>query len=131
MRPRTPSGRGTRCSIAWLLWRKNLPARRWTLEISSASVARPPARGEVHVRRVLLVMVAVSCLSVSACGDDDDGGGAGGGDSAETKEVTIGWTPPDITGVFKTATNYFEKAAADAKSAGFEVEVISRSPATH
>ena len=27
-----------------------------------------------------------------------------------TKEVTIGWTPPDITGVFKTATDYFEQA---------------------
>ena len=49
----------------------------------------------------------------------------------ETKEVTIGWTPPDITGVFKTATDYFERAADDAKRHGFDVEIISRSPATH
>ena len=25
--------------------------------------------------------------------------------------IVIGWTPPDITGVFKTATDFFEKAA--------------------
>lgn len=46
-------------------------------------------------------------------------------------KVVIGWTPPDITGVFKTATDFFEKAAADAKKNGIDVEVISRSPATH
>jgi ribose transport system substrate-binding protein len=64
-------------------------------------------------------LVAVSC-----------GGDEGGGARAEEK-ITIGWTPPDITGVFKTATNFFEKGAADANGAGFDVEVISRSPATH
>lgn len=46
-------------------------------------------------------------------------------------KVVIGWTPPDITGVFKTATDFFEKGAADAKKAGIDVQVISRSPATH
>jgi len=46
-------------------------------------------------------------------------------------KVVIGWTPPDITGVFKTATDFFEKAAADARKNGIDVEVISRSPATH
>ncbi len=33
--------------------------------------------------------------------------------------------------MFKTATDFFEKAAADAKTHGLDVEVISRSPATH
>jgi len=47
------------------------------------------------------------------------------------KKITIGWTPPDITGVFKTATDYFEKAAEDAVRHGIDVEVISQSPATH
>jgi len=42
----------------------------------------------------------------------------------EPVKVTIGWTPPDITGVFKTATDFFEKSAADAGKHGFEVEVI-------
>jgi ribose transport system substrate-binding protein len=45
--------------------------------------------------------------------------------------IVIGWTPPDITGVFKTATDFFELAAADANANGFNVEVISQSPATH
>ena len=30
------------------------------------------------------------------------------------EKITIGWAPPDITGVFKTATDYFEKSAEDA-----------------
>jgi ribose transport system substrate-binding protein len=49
--------------------------------------------------------------------------------AAET--IVIGWTPPDITGVFKTATDYFEKSAKDAKASGIDVKVISQSPATH
>ena len=50
---------------------------------------------------------------------------------AEDKKITIGWTPPDITGVFKTATDFFEKGAKDAANQGIKVEVISQSPATH
>jgi ribose transport system substrate-binding protein len=47
------------------------------------------------------------------------------------EEIVIGWTPPDITGVFKTATDFFEASAEDANAHGFKVEVISQSPATH
>ncbi|MFH1009075.1 MAG: sugar ABC transporter substrate-binding protein [Candidatus Latescibacterota bacterium] len=47
------------------------------------------------------------------------------------EKIVIGWTPPDITGVFKTATDFFEKAAADGNAAGFDIEIISQSPATH
>ncbi|MFW6137748.1 MAG: sugar ABC transporter substrate-binding protein [Spirochaetota bacterium] len=53
------------------------------------------------------------------------------GAKKEKEEIIIGWTPPDITGVFKTATNYFEKAAEQARENGINVEVLSRSPATH
>lgn len=45
--------------------------------------------------------------------------------------IVIGWAPPDITGVFKTATDFFEAAAEDAKKHGLNVEIITRSPATH
>jgi len=45
--------------------------------------------------------------------------------------IVIGWTPPDITGVFQTATDFFEASAADANAHGFDVQVISQSPATH
>ncbi|HET7727632.1 MAG TPA: sugar ABC transporter substrate-binding protein [Candidatus Limnocylindrales bacterium] len=54
---------------------------------------------------------------------------AGGG--RWEQPIVIGWTPPDITGVFKTATDFFEKAAADAGQHGFNVQIVSRSPATH
>jgi ribose transport system substrate-binding protein len=77
----------------------------------------------------LAAALALCTVSAAACGDDDSGGGGGGGRASE--EIVIGWTPPDITGVFKTATNFFEKAAADANAAGFNVKVESRSPATH
>ncbi len=45
--------------------------------------------------------------------------------------IVIGWTPPDITGVFKTATDFFEASAADGNAQGFDIEIISQSPATH
>ncbi len=51
--------------------------------------------------------------------------------TAAADQITIGWTPPDITGVFKTATDYFEKGAKDAIANGIDVKVISQSPATH
>lgn len=77
-------------------------------------------------RRVGLAVAAVLVALVAASCGGDDGGGA-----RFEQEITIGWTPPDITGVFKTATNFFEKAADDANSHGFKVKVLSRSPATH
>jgi ribose transport system substrate-binding protein len=45
--------------------------------------------------------------------------------------IVIGWTPPDITGVFKTATDFFEKSAADANANGFDVQVIAQATTTH
>jgi ribose transport system substrate-binding protein len=47
------------------------------------------------------------------------------------KPIVIGWAPPDITGVFKTATDFFQAAAKDAGQHGFQVQVIAQSPATH
>jgi ribose transport system substrate-binding protein len=47
------------------------------------------------------------------------------------KEIVIGWTPPDITGVFRTATYYFQKAAYDASLNGIPVTLIDRAPASH
>jgi ribose transport system substrate-binding protein len=46
--------------------------------------------------------------------------------------IRIGWTPPDITGVFRTATDYFILAATDAREkAGIEVDIISQAPVSH
>ena len=84
--------------------------------------------------RILVAMIAVSMIAV-ACGRDgggSDGDGGGGEEGGRWKEpIKIGWTPPDITGVFQTATDFFEAAAEEANAEGFDVEIISRSPATH
>ena len=47
------------------------------------------------------------------------------------KVIRIGWTPPDITGVFRTATDYFIMSAADARKNGIEVDIISQAPVSH
>ncbi|HZA81071.1 MAG TPA: sugar ABC transporter substrate-binding protein, partial [Actinomycetes bacterium] len=76
-----------------------------------------------------LALLAVLTLLVGAC---NRGGGEEEGEGGRAaQEIVIGWTPPDITGVFKTATEFFEKAANEANAAGFKVKVESRSPATH
>jgi len=46
-------------------------------------------------------------------------------------KIVIGWAPADISGVFQTATAYFEKAAAEAREHGINVEIITQTPATH
>jgi ribose transport system substrate-binding protein len=93
----------------------------------ATATAETPRRWRMKRRRIGLALAAVIVgLLAASCGGDDDGGGA-----RSEQEITIGWTPPDITGVFKTATNYFEKGAEEANAAGFNVKVESRSPATH
>jgi ribose transport system substrate-binding protein len=93
----------------------------------ATATAETPRRWRMKRRRIGLALAAVIVgLLAASCGGDDDGG-----EARSEQEITIGWTPPDITGVFKTATNFFEKGAEDANAAGFNVKVESRSPATH
>ena len=77
---------------------------------------------------VLFATLAVFSLLLVACGpavEEEP-------EKARWEEkIVIGWTPPDITGVFKTATDFFELSAADGVANGFDIEVISQSPATH
>lgn len=47
------------------------------------------------------------------------------------QRIVIGWTPPDITGVFRTATDWFVASADDANKNGFDVLVVTRAPASH
>ncbi|AYY15755.1 sugar ABC transporter substrate-binding protein [Actinobacteria bacterium YIM 96077] len=76
-------------------------------------------------------------MILAACGegveiDDPEATDAGAdGEEADAGAITIGWTPPDITGVFQTATDFFEQAAEQASEHGLDVEVLSRSPETH
>ncbi|MFC7404114.1 sugar ABC transporter substrate-binding protein [Georgenia alba] len=92
-----------------------------------------PVRTRARRRAALLTApISAAALMLAACGEDAGGDGGGGGDGGEAVDsVTIGWTPPDITGVFQTATNYFEQAAEEAGNHGIDVTVQSRSPATH
>ncbi len=81
-----------------------------------------------------LVLVTVALLLtllaplVLAGGQGEEGAAAG---KRWEKEIVIGWTPPDITGVFKTATDFFEAAAKDGNAHGLKIKVIAQSPATH
>ncbi len=103
--------------------------------------------------KTLIAVLAVMALLVAACGgaaettttpaaeeptattaaeEPTDQTTTTGAEAGRWQEpIVIGWTPPDITGVFQTATNFFEAAAAQANENGFDVEVVSRSPATH
>jgi ribose transport system substrate-binding protein len=77
-----------------------------------------------QIRIVSIVLLLVIAVAIPF--------GAGAQDKPRWEdEIVIGWTPPDITGVFKTATDFFEKSAADANANGFNVKIISQSPATH
>jgi ribose transport system substrate-binding protein len=76
-----------------------------------------------------MALSAILVVAVAATGACGRGGGQASAPYQE--KIVIGWTPPDITGVFKTATDFFERSAKDANAQGFNVEVLSRSPATH
>jgi ribose transport system substrate-binding protein len=94
-------------------------------------------RHRIRVATLGLGCVAAIAIVGTGCGSSDDKGAGGSSSSAsstvsaEPKKVTIGWTPPDVTGVFKTATDYLERGAKDANANGFDVKVLTRSPATH
>jgi ribose transport system substrate-binding protein len=77
--------------------------------------------------RATAALAAVVLALTTGC----NRGSSDGGDARWEQEILIGWTPPDITGVFKTATEYFEKSAAEANAAGFRVRVETRSPSRH
>ena len=72
-------------------------------------------------------------LALTACGrgGDEETESGGGSGSCMDDTITIGWTPPDVTGVFQTATNFFEDAAEEANQAGYDVKVETRAPAEH
>jgi ribose transport system substrate-binding protein len=78
----------------------------------------------------LVVLLVVALAPVVFAGGKVEAGTAQAGKRWQ-KEIVIGWTPPDITGVFKTATDFFEAAAKDGNSKGFNIKVIAQSPATH
>jgi ribose transport system substrate-binding protein len=80
-------------------------------------------------RRPIALLLSIVVVSALAAGCNRESSSES--DNRYEEEIVIGWTPPDITGVFQTATNFFEQAASEANENGFDVTVLSRSPATH
>ncbi len=78
----------------------------------------------------LVVLLVIALAPLGFAGGKGEAGPAEAGKRWQ-KEIVIGWTPPDITGVFKTATDFFEAAAKDGNGKGFNIKVIAQSPATH
>jgi ribose transport system substrate-binding protein len=72
----------------------------------------------LFARRLLAGVALLAASSASALAQD-------------ATKITVGWVPPDVTGVFATATSFFEKAAQEANKNGFAVEIVTRSPASH
>lgn len=75
---------------------------------------------------LVIVIVLVLAITVASAGCKT------GTATAAEDVIRIGWTPPDITGVFRTATDYFILSAADAKEkAGINVDIITQAPVSH
>lgn len=86
--------------------------------------------------RVLAPALAVALMLTACSGNDAAPPADEPGDTTEPGSgiegtITIGWTPPDITGVFQTATDYFEQAAEEAGEHGIDIVIEARSPQTH
>lgn len=55
----------------------------------------------------------------------------GYGQDGLPEKIVIGWTPPDITGVFLTATNFFERSAKEAREHGVPVFINYKAVPEH
>src|SRR4030066_1297410 len=80
----------------------------------------------------LLLWVTILIISMSLLVTFALFGCKEGAEGEVSDVIRIGWTPPDITGVFRTATDYFILSAADAKEkAGINVDIITQAPVSH
>ncbi|MTV26276.1 sugar ABC transporter substrate-binding protein [Nitriliruptoraceae bacterium ZYF776] len=79
-----------------------------------------------------LALLLAACDAVEVDPDDDEvAADDGGEDIPDDGSIVIGWTPPDITGVYQTATEYFEIAAEDAAEHGVDLSIVTRATTTH
>ncbi|WP_258358626.1 sugar ABC transporter substrate-binding protein [Moorella sulfitireducens] len=86
-----------------------------------------------HIILVLLLLIAL-VIWAGGCAKQQETpqGTAQGSEFKLPEKIVIGWAPPDITGVFKTAQDYLESAAKDAKEkVGLNIEIITRAPSAH
>jgi len=81
--------------------------------------------------KLVIILIAVMILLVSVILIKPNSSQVMAASKKVPEKIIIGWAPPDITGVFKTATDYFNKSAEDAGKHDIQVDVITQSPATH
>jgi len=72
-------------------------------------------------KTALVGALAAAALALSACGGNS-------APSSGVVKIKIGWIPPNTTGVFQTATQYFQKAAQEANKNGFDVQIVTQAP---
>ncbi|WP_192498629.1 sugar ABC transporter substrate-binding protein [Ornithinimicrobium pratense] len=77
-------------------------------------------------------VAGATAIALVGCADDSsDNGSAGSADSngdGARHELSIGWVPANTTGVFNTATSYFEAAVAEANENGFDIDLTVQAP---
>lgn len=70
--------------------------------------------------------LAIAGATLLGCSSGDNGNAGGDGDAPIS--ITVGWVPANTTGVFNTATSYFQKAVDSANENGFDVELVTQAP---
>lgn len=71
--------------------------------------------------------LAAAALALSACGGNS-APSSGAVKTSDVVKIKIGWIPPNTTGVFQTATQYFQLAAKEANKNGFDVQIVTQAP---
>lgn len=81
-------------------------------------------------RRITTATIAgATALAMGGCSADGDSDADTDGADEAPHELTIGWIPANTTGVFNTATSYFEAAVDEANENDFDIELIVQAPA--
>jgi ribose transport system substrate-binding protein len=82
---------------------------------------------KLHKTAAAFGALALAGVTLIGCSSTPAGNG-GGNSGGNAHKITIGWVPANTTGVFNTATSYFQKAADDANKNGFDVELLTQAP---
>ena len=89
------------------------------------------------IMMVLIIgsLLLASCATADSTSEEpvtaEEAETVAGAEETTPKQIVIGWTPPDITGVFKTATDFFQASVNDANNNGFDVQLITQSVTSH
>lgn len=85
----------------------------------------------MRITKTLAAIETASLVALVGCGGATPGEGEPTETASQNKEIVVGWTPPQNTGVFQTATEYFEKGAEEAGKHSFNVRILTKAPTSH